>query len=390
MKVLLVAHNASVEGAGIAFANICNGLALAGHDVIAVVPGHKGTYELISDSPNVRKVVISQIRNEVFPKSGSLRDKLMFMPRLARQLLWRPIFKKKLQKLVRDERPDIIHSNTGTLRIPALVATEENIPHVWHVRECQKQGYGFRPFGGEKKVETLFKGANNHTIAITRSVADYYHLSAPQNTVIYDGVFSGATVESRRNINPDKENVILYVGLLSEKKGVPMLLQAFDNICDRLPGYELHLAGNLQMNLDAVISETENPQRIKYLGFRKDIYELMSRARALVVPSEYEGFGFITAEAMLNHTLVIGRNTAGTKEQMDKALSLKGREAALRFSSLKELEQALIDAVDLGPADYKRLTDDAFDVVARSYTNEINVDNIINLYRRLLDNHERH
>lgn len=38
---------------------------------------------------------------------------------------------------------------------------------------------------------------------------------------------------------------------------------------------------------------------------------------ALIVPSPFEAFGLITAEAMFNKCLVIGRDTAGTKEQFD-------------------------------------------------------------------------
>ena len=43
----------------------------------------------------------------------------------------------------------------------------------------------------------------------------------------------------------------------------------------------------------------------------------MSKALALFVPSSFEGFGFITVEAMFCGCLVIGRNTGGTKEQFD-------------------------------------------------------------------------
>lgn len=43
----------------------------------------------------------------------------------------------------------------------------------------------------------------------------------------------------------------------------------------------------------------------------------MNRATALIVPSPFEAFGLITAEAMFNKCLVIGKDTAGTKEQFD-------------------------------------------------------------------------
>jgi len=47
---------------------------------------------------------------------------------------------------------------------------------------------------------------------------------------------------------------------------------------------------------------------------RDDVYAIMSRATALIVPSHFEGFGRITAEAMFNGCLVAGYNSAGTRE----------------------------------------------------------------------------
>ena len=41
---------------------------------------------------------------------------------------------------------------------------------------------------------------------------------------------------------------------------------------------------------------------------------------------------------MYNHCLVIGRNTAGTKEQFDNGLDQTGEEIGLRFDSDLELK----------------------------------------------------
>lgn len=59
---------------------------------------------------------------------------------------------------------------------------------------------------------------------------------------------------------------------------------------------------------------------VKFLGRRDDVYELMAQSEMLIVPSIFEGFGFITAEGMANGCVVLGRNTAGTKEQFDVGL----------------------------------------------------------------------
>ena len=92
----------------------------------------------------------------------------------------------------------------------------------------------------------------------------------------------------------------------------------------------------------------------------------MRKAKCCVGPSHFEGFGFITAEAMLNGCLVIGRNTSGTKEQMDRGVELTGSEIALRFTTQKELEHQLEVAVC---NEYYDMRQRAFDVVVKSYTN---------------------
>lgn len=384
MKVLFVAHNASIEGAGIAFANICHCLSKSGIEIIAVIPGKRGVAELVKDIPNVNVRIIREIKNEVYPSTETIRDKIMYFPRLIRLICFRPIFKRKLKKIIRSEKPDLIHSNTGTLRIPSLLAERYRIPHVWHIRECQSIGYNFKPFGGENQVKQLFSKKCNNCIFITKSVADYYGFNDDKDSIIYDGVFTNEIIESKQNINPKKKNIILFVGLISEIKGVPMLLDAFEKVSPEIPEYELWLAGKDRINIQDRINQLTCKNKIKYLGFRKDVYDLMAQSQILVVPSKYEGFGFITAEAMLNHTLVIGRDIAGTKEQMDNAAQMKGREVALRFNTAEELAEALNTASKINDSEYKAITEDAFDVVCKLYTTERNAENILEFYKHVI------
>lgn len=93
------------------------------------------------------------------------------------------------------------------------------------------------------------------------------------------------------------------------------------------------------------ISENKLSQFVEFLGQRSDVYDLMQQATALIVPSNFEAFGFITAEAMFNKCLVIGRNTAGTKEQFDNIELLLKSKYVFRFNSKQELVANLKEAV---------------------------------------------
>ena len=165
-----------------------------------------------------------------------------------------------------------------------------------------------------------------------------------------------------------------------------MLLDAFSEVADKVPDYRLKLAGVNKIGIEGLIGQSPYKDRIQYLGFRKDIYDLMSCAKMVVVSSDYEGFGFITAESMLNHTLVLGRNTAGTKEQMDNARELSGMEVALRFNTVGELSEKLIEACSLSDETYCDMTNKAFKVVTNLYTREKNGEEIIKFYHSVLNN----
>ena len=114
----------------------------------------------------------------------------------------------------------------------------------------------------------------------------------------------------------------------------------------------------------------------------------MRGALALVVPSRFEGFGFITVEAMLNGCLVIGNNTAGTKEQFDIGKRQTGSEIGLRYDNAFELQVLMNRALE---EDFREMKENARRVVLQNYTIEKNAEDILCLYKKiLLDNGQCH
>ena len=100
MKVLLIAHNASIQGSGIAFASISKQLAALGIDVVTIVPRKYGVYNLIGETHNVKKYVIRQIFNEVYPSTNGWLNKMLYIPELLRRIIAKYIFKMKLRKII--------------------------------------------------------------------------------------------------------------------------------------------------------------------------------------------------------------------------------------------------------------------------------------------------
>ena len=128
---------------------------------------------------------------------------------------------------------------------------------------------------------------------------------------------------------------------------------------------------------------------IKLLGIRKDILEFYSHAKAFIVPSLSEGFGFITAEAMFSGCLVIGNNTAGTKEQFDNGKEITGEEIALRYSTQEQLIQHLIDVTNNPSLEYEAMILRGQAVAKQLYSIEENANKIHKFYLFIIQNNKK-
>lgn len=182
----------------------------------------------------------------------------------------------------------------------------------------------------------------------------------------------------------------MFVGRLQEAKGDISLLQAFVQYVERGGKFNLWYAGVASKErmkiLEEIVTRHNIEDRVFFLGFRDDVNILMSKAQALFVPSRFEGFGFITAEAMYNHCLVVGRNTAGTKEQFDKGLEITGREIGVRFNQNSEMVDRMFD---VEYTDYSELCNRAYQVVSTMYKAEINASKIEALYKSILKSNSK-
>jgi glycosyltransferase involved in cell wall biosynthesis len=98
------------------------------------------------------------------------------------------------------------------------------------------------------------------------------------------------------------EDLVVYVGRLNEEKGIPSLLRAWDRHLEGRRGHRLRLAiagsGPLLPEVQAWAASRPSVDCLGLLS-KEACGELLARARAAVVPSEWpETFGLVVAEAM--------------------------------------------------------------------------------------------
>jgi glycosyltransferase involved in cell wall biosynthesis len=120
---------------------------------------------------------------------------------------------------------------------------------------------------------------------------------------------------------PDDAPVLLFVGRLAPQKGVDVLLRALDLLQHVEPRVVTWVAGEgpERARLESTARAfTLLPQgRVRFVGHREDVPDLIEAADVLVLPSRYEGLPNVVLEAMQRSRPVVATAAPGTDEVVE-------------------------------------------------------------------------
>ncbi len=142
---------------------------------------------------------------------------------------------------------------------------------------------------------------------------------------------------------------LFFLGTIEPRKGLDVLLTAFDELAGDNPSLELWIAGQAGWGvaLDALSARSAASRRIRRLDFVDDavLPALLRHSRAVVYPSRGEGFGLPVLEAMACGAIVItSSDTVMSEVAQGTALLSRSGDATL-------LAEAIQVALDLGDED---------------------------------------
>jgi glycosyltransferase EpsD len=260
---------------------------------------------------------------------------------------------KKVKEIVLKEGYEMIHVHTPVASFITRLACR-NIKNV----QVLYTAHGFHFFKGAPKINwflfyTLEKLAARWTDAlITMNEEDYeaarkLKLRSGNSIFKVHGVgldintFLPQTKENKERLRTEygydlSDFILIYVGELSYRKHQDLLIEAVNLLKGVIPQLKLLLVGDGDLLMDYKVKarrlQVEN--QIQFLGYRKDVAQLMTVADMAISSSRQEGLPVNIMEAMATELPVIVTNCRGNRDLVGHGYNgfVIGEDSAFAFA----------------------------------------------------------
>jgi len=335
----------------------------------------------------------------------------------------------KLEEILKKEKPDIAHAHLfwGGMS-PSIfnVLHKHGVPLVHTAHDYRMVCPAYLLTDGKGQFCARCKGGGFYNCALHKcsrgSVIEsailaaemYYRNRKWHPTKEIDGLIFVSNFSKRKHLELDKrlgyaktmvlyncpgetvkesldlahntyESYYLFYGRLSEEKGVPTLLKAFE----KFPELKLKIVGTGPLEEELKIYCNERGLgNVEFLGYKfgKKLFDLVACAKYVCVPSEcYENNPMTIVEAYSLGTPVIGAAIGGISEIVTNG------KTGYTFESGKvvSLVAALSMASSLGQVDYVNQKQAAYKFAQENFSRERHLEKLVGFYEEVISDFKK-
>lgn len=409
MKILLVnKFHYHKGGSETYYFALAEALKAKGHDIIFF--SMKDSKNV--DSPQREYFVNNTDYNTETSKPTMIKDGM--------KLIYSNEAKKKFEKLILKEKPDIVHLNLvhRQITLSILDVTQKyKIPVVFTMHDliCVCPNYTMLSPDGicEKCLRGRYKSCiqqkcikNSKSKSLLAVIeANFYQIkhcydkidlyiapSAFYQKKLEQGHFTRSPIKYYKNFLPmhttyriagDVEDYFLFFGRLSKEKGIITLVKAVEQSCQQI---RLRIAGDgpQREEIQTYIKTHHLENRIKMLGFQtgESLKEIIDKAKAIVVPSEwYENAPYSVMEAMASGKPIIASEIGGLPELVENGVT----GYVFPAGDICALIQCVEKINNLTEQDYQRMSIKALEYAKESFVWKNYVEHMEKEYTELIN-----
>lgn len=245
-----------------------------------------------------------------------------------------------IYKHLKKENYDIVHVHTPIAsviaRVAAKLAGQKNViytAHGYYFHDEMKKipyaiVYTIEKFSAKFLTDyLLLQSKEDYELSVRKKFQKRSKIIHLSNGVDIWNKFNSNLYSDEELLNLKKQNslettfVFTFVGRLVEEKGIFELIDAFKKIYEHRTDARLLLIGGFNESERDIESFNRLQEEIKhpgivYLGYRKDIAQLMGISDVFILPSHREGLPRSIIEAMALKKAVIASNIRGCREEV--------------------------------------------------------------------------
>jgi glycosyltransferase involved in cell wall biosynthesis len=277
--------------------------------------------QVVSRSPHVARE-LTEVRGDV--QVTWVPDPI---PR-ADYLVGRRMLQSRLSRVLERLKPDVVNAHGEAPFIRASL--DLGVPHVITLHGIFAQqtrahgtsaplAYRFA-YSRMRRWEAEYLPRIESLIAINSAIADYVRSKAPAVRVFrVNNAVDSALFEV---LDQEADLTVLFVGQISRRKGIGILLEAFTRVLADHPSCRLRIVGGshqdppfeqeLRHRFRALIEQGS----VQFLGpqSRADIAKELARCSVLCLPSLYEASPLVVVEAMAAAKAVVATRVGDVNE----------------------------------------------------------------------------
>lgn len=306
MKLLFAIKSLNVRGGGAekVLVDVANSLVSRGHEVEIL------TFDFEGDAFYPLSDEIARL-DMAFNPAGQPMPRLGMIKALPR-----------MRSAIAATNPDVVIAFMHSTYVP-VAAAMLGLPIPLIVSEhTEARHYDTRPM--QRRIRQFIDDRAALRTVPSKTVKSGY---ARQSRTPCEVVANPISVESFKaylGTEPSSPPILLSVGRLMEEKGHAVLLDAFARLTDEFPDWRLRIVGDgvLRPELEAQVRRLGLEKKVEMPGFTRDVGASYAASRFVVLPSYYESFGMVAAEALAAGRAVLSfDDCAGIAEIVDSGVN---------------------------------------------------------------------
>ena len=310
-KILILHSSNDLYGASKIFLQISNLLVNNGIETHVILPSKGPLDELLNSSIKVKYFELGVLRKKYLTPIGLINRVIANLKAI-----------KFLSNYIKNNGINLVYSNTSTILSGGLAASKNKVPSLFHIHEIPKGNKLYEFFSGY-----MVNRNSDKMITVSESVKNHWlkYSSFGKIKRIYNGIVFKNT-QTLAELKKNKEDfIITSVARIIPYKGHDYLIDIAAELFKKNKNFKFLIVGDTlnsyasyELNLKKRVKDLGLSDQIQFLGFRKDISNILQQSDLFIHPAiSPDPLPTVLFESLYNELPSVSTNLGGAVEILD-------------------------------------------------------------------------